>query len=632
MDTIANRIESKSCEICGEHFLPDGRRKARCGEEHFRNCTVCGDSFAIKANDKSTKEFCSRDCSNKSRSRFSICPICGEEFTKRSKTCSTKCSVELRQATSESRASEKKCTDCSKLFESSNPSELYCQNQHYGICEVCGNSFESAPGNKRRTCSNLCAGKLVNSDESMLKRRETSRARYGTEFPQQSEEVKIKIAASNLERYGYSSPLGSPEIREKGQKTNFERYGASHYLQSKEGKIALEKTYLSRYGVKNIAQSDAVKAQIRETFMKKYGVDHPLKDALVLSRLQATNMERYGVPNVLMDPEIKAKASASFHQSLKDGSVKHPRISKINREYAAILEADLDVEVEFEAPVGSFFVDLKITHGAKTFYIDIHPTVSHNSEIPFGCLIGGCEEGCEKHSATKPTYHSLRAKAALDENKTLIQWYGWQTSEQLVALLRPKLQPAVKVSARKAIASALGGKDANSFMNLYHIQGTTRGQTFCYGLYVENQLIAVATFGKSRFGSKFEHEFIRYAVKPGFVVYGGAGKLVSMFMEESKSSSLVSYVDFDHTTAQSIFLLQVGFEEINSTGPGLIWHNPMDNRTVKGTSLLMQGADRLLGTNYGSREVCGLDNRGIMLAEGFLPVHTSGNRVFLLEV
>lgn len=575
-----------NCEICSTPFVPDGRRKARCDKEHFRKCLQCKNDFVLKTTDKLTKEFCSKTCSNGSRSRVTLCPVCGNEFSKRSKTCSTTCAGKLRRTTSEARAISKECADCGQLFESSNPSELYCQNQHYGNCEVCENSFESSPGKKRRTCSPLCAGKLVNSEESMLKRKETSREKYGTEYPQQSEEVKAKIAASNLERYGYESALGSPELRKKSRATSLERYGVEWYNQTEEAKEIL----------------------------------------------RTTNLDKYGVPNVFMHPEVQAKSQKTLMENLASGKSRaFPRVSKINRKYAAILERELGVEVEFEAPVGSFFVDLKVVHGSRAFYIDIHPTVSHNSEIPFACLISGCESDCIKHQATKSSYHASRAKAALDENKTLIQWYGWQTPEQLVALLRPKLQPAVKISARKATAMSVSSKDANSFLKLYHIQGSTRSQSFRYGLYLGSELIAIATFGKSRFGSKFEHEFIRYAVKPGFVVYGGAGKLVSMFLEDSNSTSLVSYVDFDHTTAQSIFLLQAGFSEIATTGPGLIWHNPMDNRIVKGTSLLMQGADRLLGTSYGSREESGLDNRGIMLAEGFLPVNTSGNRVFLLK-
>ena len=69
-----------------------------------------------------------------------------------------------------------------------------------------------------------------------------------------------------------------------------------------------------------------------------------------------------------------------------------------------------------------------------------------------------------------------------------------------------------------------------------------------------------------------------------------------------------------------------GSQELKPTGPALVWSK--GDESVPETSLLRLGADRLLGTSYGSREESGLDNHGIMLTEGWLPVWTAGNRVF----
>lgn len=349
-------------------------------------------------------------------------------------------------------------------------------------------------------------------------------------------------------------------------------------------------------------------------------------------KLIETNMARYGVPNVFMVPEFQEKARESLRlRAEESGGTVFPRISKINRLYAETLSRELDVKVEFEAPLGSYFADLRITTDRQELLIDIHPTVSHNSQLAFGCLIGGCEGECSAHRPISAGYHQSRARQALEDNRKLIQWYGWNDLEGLVALLRPKLQPAKKISSRKLMLVPIDQKSANRFLNEFHIQGATRGQSHCYGLELDGELLAVATFGKSRFGSSLDYEFIRYAVRPGFVIYGGAGRLIERFMEDAGGGSLISYVDFDHTTAQSVFLLQSGFKEVSTTGPGLVWHRLSDGKAVRNSSLLAQGADRLLGTSYGSREVAGVGNSEIMLLEGFLPVHTSGNRVFELR-
>lgn len=139
----------------------------------------------------------------------------------------------------------------------------------------------------------------------------------------------------------------------------------------------------------------------------------------------------------------------------------------------------------------------------------------------------------------------------------------------------------------------------------------------------------MATFGPARFGAKQQWEFLRYAVAPGVLVRGGAPYLFKRFLQEEQPQTVVSYVDFSHSTKQDSFLVSCGFKEAAPTGPALHWHNPVSGKHVAQTSLLKVGADRLLGTSYGPREVCGMGNDEIMVAEGFLPVYTAGNRVFL---
>lgn len=181
---IANDTEQRPCEICGDGFIPDGRRKSRCAKDHQRDCANCGESFSILGNDKPSKEFCSRRCSNAARSRSQSCPICGDTFTKRSKTCSRACSIELRSRTLAENPLPMDCAHCGESFESIG-GKIYCDRQHFDSCEVCGEYFETTLAFKRKTCSSICAGALINGGDSQSRRRATSRERYGTDFPQQ---------------------------------------------------------------------------------------------------------------------------------------------------------------------------------------------------------------------------------------------------------------------------------------------------------------------------------------------------------------------------------------------------------------------------------------------------------------
>jgi hypothetical protein len=616
------------CKVCKETFIPLNKKQtSRCGKEHFKACDQCGTEFLITPNMLPTARFCSKACFGLScrNTTARLCPICNKEVKRVAKTCSTPCATKLRNQTVQ--AQERTCESCGKEFSALSKYKRFCERDHFIPCAVCGKNFIVNPYNPNKACSAKCYGAIINSPESNEKRKATSRKRWGTEFPQQAPEVKEKIKAKNIELFGYAFPLASPILREKGRKTSVDRYGTEWYTQSEEGKSARAATNLKRYGAENPFAAEEIKKRIKEVWQEKYGVDHPMKNGDVVEGGRATNIKRYGVPNVLMVPEIKARAMETFATHVNEGIFPTSKISLINKAYAKALNDTFNVEVLFEQRFGRFYADLGI---ADSILVDIHPTVSHNTEVGFQCLLKGCALPCTLHTGLSEDYHFKRALEARAEGKTLIQWYGWENEQALIRLLQSRLGGSFrKYSARKLSLKVITSKEANEFLTLYHIQGGMRGQSHCFGLYASEELVAVATFGKARFKSKAEWEFLRYAVKGGVIIHGGPGRLFSAFVDVVSPKTVVSYVDFNHTTRSSVFLGSLGFVEGAPTGPAVVWHRVTDGKRVRETSLLAIGADRLLGTSYGRPEECGLVNRDIMLLEGFLPVATAGNRVFL---
>ncbi len=578
---------SAVCKVCKETFVVlDKRQTSRCGKEHFKACDQCGTEFLITPNMLPTARFCSKACFGLScrNTTVRLCLICNKEVKRvAARTCSTPCSTKLRNQTVQ--AQEKICGACGKPFNGLSTKKI-CDREHFSICEICGERFIGNPYAFRRTCSNLCNGKLINNEESNLKRRETSRKNWGTDFPFQSEEIKDRMMKTSIERYGTTHPMQSDEIQERSRISCEEKFGVPYSFQSEE----------------------------------------------VRAKSKLTNLDRYGFENPAQNEEVKAKVRNTIHEKFKGGVIPHPRISSINKNFAAMLGEAGFTNIEFEVPFGSSYsadLSLKNEKGVEIL-IDLHPTVSHNTEISLYCKISGCEIPCEIHKAVAPDYHFKRAKKALSENRALIQWYDWDDQNALVDFLNNRLSGSFrKYSARKLSLKVITAKAANEFLTLHHIQGGMRGQSYCFGLYASEELLAVATFGKARFKSKAEWEFLRYAVKGGVIINGGPGRLFSAFVEVVSPKTVVSYVDFNHTTRSSVFLVSLGFVEGALTGPAVVWHRVTDGKRVRETSLLAIGADRLLGTSYGRPEECGLVNRDIMLLEGFLPVATAGNRVFL---
>lgn len=182
----------------------------------------------------------------------------------------------------------------------------------------------------------------------------------------------------------------------------------------------------------------------------------------------------------------------------------------------------------------------------------------------------------------------------------------------------------LKTSAHHCEHASITVQEANKLLDDWHVQGKTKNQEYCYALKYNGEPVAVATFAHARFNKSYEYEWIRYAVKPGVQVYGGQQALFAMFTGEVHPSSVISYVDYNHTTRERTFMDGLGFTMDGYTGPTLVWSK--GNKRITDSALRQHGADQLLNTSYGSREESGMNNHDIMEAEGWLPVYTAGNR------
>jgi hypothetical protein len=96
------------------------------------------------------------------------------------------------------------------------------------------------------------------------------------------------------------------------------------------------------------------------------------------------------------------------------------------------------------------------------------------------------------------------------------------------------------IYARKCMVKEISVSDKNKFLNKYHIQGEDKSK-IKLGLFYQDELVAVMTFGKPRFNKNYEYELIRYATSKH--VIGGAGKLLKYFERNYKPKSIITYAD-----------------------------------------------------------------------------------------
>ena len=141
--------------------------------------------------------------------------------------------------------------------------------------------------------------------------------------------------------------------------------------------------------------------------------------------------------------------------------------------------------------------------------------------------------------------------------------YQWYTKQNIVkSLIASKLGCTEKIYARKCTLKVVNSSNKRDFLNETHIQGTCNSSVNL-GLYYNNELVAIATFGKSRYDKKYEWELLRYSTKLHTTVVGGFSKLLKYFINQYQPKNILTYCD--RSTSIGNLYLKTGFKLIGST-------------------------------------------------------------------
>lgn len=128
----------------------------------------------------------------------------------------------------------------------------------------------------------------------------------------------------------------------------------------------------------------------------------------------------------------------------------------------------------------------------------------------------------------------------------------------------------VRVPARSCIIKEVASKEAEDFFNRTHIQGAVKAKVNV-GLYRDDKLLCLMSFGKPRFNSNYNWELLRLSTELSTVVIGGASKIFKYFIDKYNPDNILSYCDLSKFTGNIYSLL--GFELDGITNPGYVWIN-----------------------------------------------------------
>ena len=232
--------------------------------------------------------------------------------------------------------------------------------------------------------------------------------------------------------------------------------------------------------------------------------------------------------------------------------------------------------------------------------------------------------------ANKPVkYHQDKFLLAKEKGIHLISIYdfAWKHNKEKIKMyLKDLLIPAKKIFARKCVLKVVPKNEAMKFTNKYHLQGSARLQEINLGLYYQDEIISLMSFGKPRYKGLEDavYELQRYCIKAGFSVIGGAEKLMKHFIQSYQPLRIISYSDNNYFLGD--IYPRLGFKFVKYTDPDYCW---VDGTTLNFLSrykcqvqVLKQKYPDLYNEAVGGKE------NYIMTKLGYFKIYGSGNTLW----
>ena len=166
-------------------------------------------------------------------------------------------------------------------------------------------------------------------------------------------------------------------------------------------------------------------------------------------------------------------------------------------------------------------------------------------------------------------YHYNKYLLAKEYNYDLFNIWedDWHYKNDIIkSILTYKVgrQP-ININGRECIIKEF--KDTKQFLNENHLQGWCQS-SINLGLYYEDELVSLMTFGARKISSKNQYELLRFCNKKYTNVRGGASKLFKYFTKHY-NSDIISYASCDYSNGNLYEVL--GFKKIGHTGINYWW-------------------------------------------------------------
>jgi len=356
------------------------------------------------------------------------------------------------------------------------------------------------------------------------------------------------------------TPEKNEKIQEKRKKTSLLKFGVECNLQLID--TAKEKNIFSNDN--NSEKSLKAKEQKKQTMLERYGTTKTSLQDYIQNREFLT--EEYILQNFIKLGKFNCEAAMEFFNCSRTYFNKFNLPLAINKgeDWLFKLIGGKKNDRTLIKPL-----ELDILSSDFKFCVEFNGLAFHSSGYSISSVFNKPEN---------KNYHL---------NKTdLVEAKGYQLfhifeNEFLdikkrniwTSIIKNKMLLNEKIHARKTSIKIVSSKESNTFLDQNHLQGAINSH-IRLGLFYNDELVSLMTFGKSRFNRQYEYELLRFCSKKDFYIPGAGSKLLKYFEINYNPKSLISYAN--RRWSQGNLYKQLGFTFSHCTDPNYFYFLPKE--------------------------------------------------------
>lgn len=442
------------------------------------------------------------------------------------------------------------------------------------ICKNCENSFNTDFKHRDKLfCNRLCYFEYAkknnllgkNKDESV--REDRICVQCGIKFNERKKNIR-KLCSERCRLLWNKNDENKNKRIDKSKQVIKEKYGVDSIFKTKEFKENYKNIFQSKYGVENPMHHNLFVDNLKKTIQNKT----ILKLVSKLDEHKISLIDNYVVNksgNTSMSYNFKCNVCDNIYSSTLLGSGKIPICRKC---YPITKNSKLEEYVK----------DFLNEHNIK--HLDNNRKILNGKEIDIylpdfnmGIEINGNYFHSELAGGKDKSYHLNKTIISFQNNIKLLQIFEDEVilkKDIVFSRLSNFFGKNNVIYARKCEIKEVNKKVSSDFLLQNHIQGESIDK-FRYGLFFEDKLVSLMTFGKKRKSlgnsntNNNSFELVRYCSILNTNVVGGFSKLLNFFIKKHNPHSIETYADirWSGLNPNDNVYSKNGFQFISQTPP-----------------------------------------------------------------